>query len=147
MINQQSIILHDKWMIYLITNHLKLNKFHGFNNKNFCLMKTEIQRMTQTAFFKIKTKYCCMIFFLCFLLCSLSSNFLQIYSMKNKKDFHVNFNLKNIFVMNKFVTRNVKIKQLKNELLSISMNKIRRKVFILHELDTIEKIQFFVKFV
>ena len=73
-------------------------------------------------------------------------NFLQVHSMMNNKDFHVNFSLKNIPVMSKFVARNAKMKRLKNELISISLNERYRKVFVLHELGEVGKTQLSVGF-
>lgn len=63
------------------------------------------------------------------------------------KNFRVKFSLKNIFMINKFVTQNIKMKRLKKKLLSDLTHKMRRKMFVLHEFDEIEKIQFVVKFV
>ena len=50
-------------------------------------------------------------------------------------------------MINKFVTQNIKMKRLKKKLLSDLTHKMRRKMFVLHEFDEIEKIQFVVKFV
>lgn len=50
-------------MIYLATDHSGLNKFHGPEDENFCLVRPEIQRMVQTALQKIETRYRCMRFF------------------------------------------------------------------------------------
>ena len=48
--------------------------------------------------------------------------------------------------MKRFVSRNVKMTRLTQVLLLTQMNQMRRKVFIVHELDKIEKIQLFVEF-
>lgn len=66
--------------------------------------------------------------------------------MIDEKNFCVNFNLKNISVMSKFVTRNPKIKQLKNKLFLNLTHKIYRKMFVLYEFGRIKKIQLSVKF-
>ena len=51
-------------MIYLTTDHSGLNKFHGLEDENFCLVRPEIQRMVQTAPSKIEARYHCMSFVL-----------------------------------------------------------------------------------
>ena len=64
LIDHQSVSLHEKRAIYLTTNHSRLNKFHDFENENFLLMQSEIQRIVQTTSQKIKKRYHCTIHFL-----------------------------------------------------------------------------------
>ena len=66
--------------------------------------------------------------------------------MIGEKDFHVDFSLKNIPVVSKFVARDAEMKRLRNELLPDSTHEMRRKVFVLHGLGGIEKTQLSVEF-
>lgn len=66
--------------------------------------------------------------------------------MVNEKKFRVNFSLKNVFVVNKFVARDAKMNRLKHELMSISTDEMRRKMFVLHRFGGVGKIQFSVEF-
>lgn len=66
--------------------------------------------------------------------------------MTSENDFRINFSLKNIPVVGKFVARNAEMKRLRHELLPASTNEVRRKVFVLHGLGGIGKTQLSVEF-
>lgn len=66
--------------------------------------------------------------------------------MIGEKDFRVDFSLKNIPVVSKFVARDAEMKRLRHELLPASTHEVRRKVFVLHGLGGIGKTQLSVEF-
>ncbi|MCJ1468862.1 hypothetical protein MMC07_007492 [Pseudocyphellaria aurata] len=114
-------------MIYLTTDHSGLNKFHGTDDENFCLVRPEIQRMVQDAPQKIEARN-------------------RSYAVVNEKDFHIDFSLKGIPVVSRFVARDAEMNQLRQELVPISANVVRRTVFVLHGLGGIGKTQLSIEF-
>ena len=62
-VDYQSAFLHGKRAIYLATDHSKLNKFRDPEDENFVLMRSEIQRLVQTASQRVEEQYRCTIFF------------------------------------------------------------------------------------
>lgn len=66
--------------------------------------------------------------------------------MSNEKDFRIDFSLKGIPMISRFVARDAEMNRLRQELLPASTTKVRRKVFVLHGLGGIGKTQLCAEF-
>ncbi|MCJ1242271.1 hypothetical protein MMC14_010278, partial [Varicellaria rhodocarpa] len=127
-VDHQSASLHGRRMMYLTTDHSGLNKFGGVEDENFALVLPEIQNMIQRAPQKVEEQY--------------RSHAV----ISEKESFRVDFSLRGIPVMNRFVAREAEMSRIKQVLLPTSTDQMRRKVFILHGLGGIGKTQLSVAF-
>ena len=143
--DHQSASLNGKRAIYLTTDHSGLNKFCGPEDENFVLVRREIQRLVRRAPQRIAERNRCTAIFLM----SIQVHRGLAYSLQvhvEIETFRVNFSLKGIPMVNKFVGRNEEMTRITQALLPTSTDTMHRKIFVIHGLGGIGKTQLSVEF-
>ena len=142
--DHQSASLNGKRAIYLTTDHSGLNKFRGPEDENFILVRHEIQRLVRTAPEKIDERNRCTAHFLMLIRTHrILAHSSQVHV--ESETFRVNFSLKGIPVVEKFVGRNEEMIRIRQALLPTS-GTMRRKICVIHGLGGIGKTQLSVEF-